>query len=482
MKLKLPEISLKATGLTNLFDVDNHIRKMLGPVINQINRGKSDEGELAEVIKVYSTEDQLEESPVDDEPDYKFIGAIRFRKIYSQQHLSDDQLMVAYPLNLNIVDFPVKGETVFIQKIYNKFYYTDRINIYNNPNNSSSVGSSQKFNIGKSTKSQQTLDTAESEVVENKETLDDVFLGDYFKPNFNIRSLIPNEGDTLIQGRFGNTLRLGSVDNAPTIKLRAGQISDYEKFDEGETLINELNEKAVNTSLEENINLDASSMWMTTDETVSLTPATLEDPNIYPTEVAPEEFGGKQIILNSGRLIFNSKESGILGFSNGPIDFSTLNSFAVAAKQRLDLYSPNINIGRDGNDEPGKTKNIIFRSSNVTTSAVDGRVETYANNIGLYGELSTVGPSPAVRGDELREVLEQMLEMQKVTTKAVQDITAKILTPLLGALTPIVAGATASPLQVSAETLANATQNVLNDLTVKIESLPKILSKVVEIE
>jgi len=482
MKLKLPEISLKATGLTNLFDVDNHIRKILGPVVNQINRGKADEGELAEVIKVYSTEDQLEESPVDDEPDYKLIGAIRFRKIYSQQNLSDDQLMIAYPLNLNIVDFPIRGETVFIQKIYDKFYYTDRVNIYNNPNNASSIGSSQKFNVGKIKKSQKTLDTAESEVVENKENSDEVFLGDYFKPNFNIRSLIPNEGDTLIQGRFGNTIRLGSVDNAPTIKLRAGQISDFEKFDEGDALIEELSEKAVNTSLEENINLDASSMWMTTDETVRLTPATLEDSNIYPTEVAPAEFSGKQIILNSGRLIFNSKEDGILGFSNGPIDFSTLNTFGVSAKQGLNLYSPNINIGRDGNDEPGKTKNIIFRSSNVTTSAVDGRVETYANNIGLYGELLTVGPSPAVRGNELREVLEQILEMQKVTTKAVQNITAQILTPLLGALTPIVAGATARPLQVSAETLANATENTLKDLTIKIESLPKILSKVVEIE
>jgi len=223
-------------------------------------------------------------------------------------------------------------------------------------------------------------------------------------------------------------------------------------------------------------------MWMTTDETVRLTPATLEDSNIYPTEVAPAEFSGKQIILNSGRLIFNSKEDGILGFSNGPVDFSTLNTFGVSAKQGLNLYSPNINIGRDGNDEPGKTKNIIFRSSNVTTSAVDGRVETYANNIGLYGELLTVGPSPAVRGNELREVLEQILEMQKVTTKAVQNITAQILTPLLGALTPIVAGATARPLQVSAETLANATENTLKDLTIKIESLPKILSKVVEIE
>ena len=75
-----------------------------------------------------------------------------------------------------------------------------------------------------------------------------------------------------------------------------------------------------------------------------------------------------------------------------------------------------------------------------------------------------------------------MLEMQKITTKAVQDITAQILTPLLGALTPLVAGATARPLQVSAETLANTTQNVLKDLNIKIESLPKILSRVVEIE
>ena len=82
MKIKLPELSLKATGFTNLFDVDNHIRKMLSPVINQINVGKADEGELAEVVKVYATEEQLDESPIDDEPDYKFLGAIRFRKVF----------------------------------------------------------------------------------------------------------------------------------------------------------------------------------------------------------------------------------------------------------------------------------------------------------------------------------------------------------------------------------------------------------------
>ena len=465
MKLKLPEISLKATGLTNLFDVDNHIRKILGPVVNQINRGKADEGELAEVIKVYSTEDQLEESPVDDEPDYKLIGAIRFRKIYSQQNLSDDQLMIAYPLNLNIVDFPIRGETVFIQKIYDKFYYTDRVNIYNNPNNASSIGSSQKFNVGKIKKSQKTLDTAESEVVENKENSDEVFLGDYFKPNFNIRSLIPNEGDTLIQGRFGNTIRLGSVDNAPTIKLRAGQISDFEKFDEGDALIEELSEKAVNTSLEENINLDASSMWMTTDETVRLTPATLEDSNIYPTEVAPAEFSGKQIILNSGRLIFNSKEDGILGFSNGPIDFSTLNTFGVSAKQGLNLYSPIMNIGRES-----QTKNISLASNQVTLIATDGNVSAFANNINLFGD-GTRDASPAVRGTELRAVLEEMIEVMKTTTSTVQQLIS-----IVTAITP------ATPSGVAAGRLAaKITENIFKQVDAKL-NLPTLLSRVVEIE
>ncbi len=463
MKLKLPEISLKATGLTNLFDVDNHIRKILGPVINQINRGKADEGELAEVIKVYSTEDQLEESPVDDEPDYKLIGAIRFRKIYSQQNLSDDQLMIAYPLNLNIVDFPIRGETVFIQKIYDKFYYTDRVNIYNNPNNASSIGSSQKFNVGKIKKSQKTLDTAESEVVENKENSDEVFLGDYFKPNFNIRSLIPNEGDTLIQGRFGNTIRLGSVDNAPTIKLRAGQISDFEKFDEGDALIEELSEKAVNTSLEENINLDASSMWMTTDETVRLTPATLEDSNIYPTEIAPAEFSGKQIILNSGRLIFNSKEDGILGFSNGPIDFSTLNTFGVSAKQGLNLYSPTISIGRDT-----KTKNLSLESNEVVINATDGYITNIANKIELFGS-GLKDASPAVRGTELKEVLEEMITIMKTLTTGLNQLASAV-----GPALPPVSS-------VSGTVVSSVSENIFKQVDAKLK-LPTLLSRVVEIE
>jgi len=477
MKLKLPDISLKATGLMNLFDVDNHIRKLLSPVINQINVGKADEGELAEVIEVYATEEQLDESPVDDTPDYKFLGAIRFRKIYTQQNLSDDQLMVAYPLNLNIIDFPIKGETVFIQKIYDKFYYTDRVNMFNNPNNAAARGASQKFNIGKSTKSQKTLDTAETGVVENKEKPDDVFLGDYFKPNFNIRSLIPNEGDTLIQGRFGNTLRLGSVDNAPTIKLRAGQISDFDKFDEGNVLIDEINEKPVNAPLEENINLDASSMWMTTDETVKLTPATLEDANIYPTSVAPEVFDGKQIILNSGRLIFNSKEDGILGFSNGPIDFSTLNGFGVSAKQHIDLYSPTINIGRGGSPDAGfkdrtaggKTKSITLQGQDIFLQNEEGYTAIMSKGIEL-GVSDT--QEPAVKGDVLEDILSNLMDV-------VSDLSSAIATIVTTPITIVTPG-TPTPQPYAAE--ASRAYKALSSLATLSIKLNTMKSRVVTLQ
>ena len=466
MKIKIPEIGLKATGFANLFDVDNHIRKILSPVVNQINVGKADEGELAEVVETYDLEDKLPELKDDDVPNYQLLGAIRFRKVYSQQYLTDDKLPIAYPLNLNLVDFPIKGETVFIQKIYDKFYYTDRVNQYNNPNNSSAIGASQRFKVAQNNTSQKTLETAESGIVEDKATTDEVFLGSYFQPNFNIRPLMPNEGDTLVQGRFGNTLRLGSVENSPTIKLRAGQLADFDKFDAGEILMNELENKPVNAPLEENIDLDASSMWMTTNETVSLTPATLEDNNIYPTEVAPAEFSGKQIILNSGRLIFNSKENGILGFSNGPIDFSTLNTFGVAAKQDLNLYSPTIKVGRDG--ENGKTKSISLLGQDIYLQNKSGY--TFVTSKGI--ELGSSNLEPAVKGDTLEEILSELMDV-------VSDLSSAVATIVT---TPITIGVLATPTPQPYAREASRAYQALSSLATLSIKLNTMKSRVVTLQ
>tara|TARA_B100001564_G_scaffold334374_1_gene322809 strand:+ start:826 stop:2310 length:1485 start_codon:yes stop_codon:yes gene_type:complete len=488
--IQLDSISTAVGGLTSTKDVDKHVRLTTSKLIREINVATTTVAVLAEVKKVLTTVQDLE-LDVDDQPKYEELGSIYFQQVNGRgipYETGEARGLRAKPLNTNIKELPVEGEYVMVQKLFGEFFYSSKINLFNNPNNASYQGFDKKFQLSDgNAKRNKTLETADTEIVKNKQDRKGRKLGESFEANFNFRQVVADEGDVVFNGRFGNSIKLGSnirseAKDSPNIKLRAGQLQDAGKFGQ-EGILEQLNNAPLTAPVAENINLDASSMWMTTDETVSLTPATLEDSNIYPTEVAPAEFSGKQIILNSGRLIFNSKESGILGFSNGPVDFSTLNTFGVSAKQGLNLYSPDINIGRGiGNDEPGKTKNIRFRSSNVITSAVDGRVVTYADNIGLYGELSTVGPSPAVRGNELKEVLEQILEMQKVTTQAVSDICSNILTPILTPLTPLLPGATAIPLQVSAETVAKAAENTLKDLTIKIELLPAILSKVVEVE
>ena len=507
-KIQLSSIKTNVGGLTSTKDVDNHLRKTLTQLIREINDVFSDNvHELAEVKKVYATEKDL---PKDNDgvPKYELLGGIEFKNISGK---GTSKGVPAKSLNPNLKQVPVEGEYVLIQRFFGEYYYTPQVNVFNSPNNSSYQGFSrrfQKINKSNTSTSDDTIEQDNTGIVENKSANQVRTLGDKFLSNFNFRQVIPEEGSVILNGRFGNSIRLGSniknsLQDSPNIKLRAGQLQDVTKFGE-ESLVEELNTKPINAGVEENINSDASSMWMTTDETVSLTPATLEDANIYPTSVAPEVFDGKQIILNSGRLIFNSKEDGILGFSNGPIDLSTLDVFSVSAKQRLDLYSPTISVGRRD-----KTKNINLNTSNVTVRGDSGRTLVRANKIKLLGpvegedirragklqpvvrpvtnEFGTKGKkdasfivaprgkdiqvSPAVRGTELRAVLEEMIAVMRTTTSAVIELAG-----VVAAITP------ASPTGLAAGPIAGKiAENIFKQLDTKLK-LPTLLSRVVEIE
>jgi hypothetical protein len=468
--LLLSSIKTTVGGLTSIKDVDKHLRRTLSQLINNINDTYYAVPVLAEVKKVYATEEDLENDD-DGVPKYEYLGGIEFKEVTKKSGTSKG--IPAKSLNSNLTQIPVEGEYVLIQRFFGEYYYTPQVNIFNNPNNSSYQGFSTRFKSKATHRdSSKTIETDNTGIAENKSAAQVRTLGDKFLSNFNLRQIIPEEGNVTLNGRFGNSIRLGSnikngLQDSPNIKLRAGQLQDATKFGE-ESLIEELDAKPINAGVEENINSDASSMWMTTDETVSLTPATLEDNNIYPTEVAPAEFSGKQIILNSGRLIFNSKENGILGFSNGPIDFSTLNTFGVSAKQDLNLYSPTISIGRDT-----KTKNLSLESNEVVINATDGYITNIANKIELLGS-GLKAASPAVRGNELREVLEEMIEIMKTTTSAVRDLAS-----VVGSLSatpgpaPIGVGALPIPAQIA--------ENIFKQVDAKLK-LPTLLSRVVEIE
>ena len=74
------------------------------------------------------------------------------------------------------------------------------------------------------------------------------------------------------------------------------------------------------------------------------------------TPNAPNIYQGKQIIIDSDRLIFNAKDDSILLFSNKAIGFSTNGSFHFDTSNKQDnkfvVNSPNIYLGLKEGDLP----------------------------------------------------------------------------------------------------------------------------------
>tara|TARA_Y100000310_G_scaffold105725_1_gene104245 strand:+ start:79 stop:1704 length:1626 start_codon:yes stop_codon:yes gene_type:complete len=305
--------------------------------------------EAAEVIEVITTEEQLPELTNGD-PDWSFMGAIYARMIHSEFGALVGTLRPIKPLSTTFHDWPLKGEYVvvvsYVSKVgTNETYYTDKINLFNSANANILPGKSG-FRPEDIVSEDGVYDYFEPEGVSYgpfKEIVEEKV----------VRNLWPWEGDKIIQGRMGNSIRFSSnivpeshddeeeAQESPNILIRTGQLLDAEDFDKSE-YVEEL-KNTPNMPVKEDINADGSSIWLTTDQSVKLNiEKTNAEDHSYMTSLHSDDIptnGGKQITINSDRITFNTKKGKILGFSADGIGFSTKKSFSVDADSGMKMNS-----------------------------------------------------------------------------------------------------------------------------------------------
>jgi hypothetical protein len=119
-----------------------------------------------------------------------------------------------------------------------------------------------------------------------------------------INPLQANPGDTLIEGRLGQSVRFGgykgiqsknidsSNDGKPIILISNGQI----KTEEGDSPI------------EEDVNQDFNSIHLLSDHKSDLTAINTKRDSYDVQPVTSNQYVGNQVIVNGGRLFFNAKE------------------------------------------------------------------------------------------------------------------------------------------------------------------------------
>ena len=283
--------------------------------------GQFYELEPLEVLEVHLDDTRNSFPQGSDGPDYTYLGGVKGRLVISETGKNIDKLSDYKPLNPNIQTTPVIGEIVIGVKYLGQLFYTTQVNFFGNPNFNTQHGLSK----GKS------KDTLVSDNIDTANEQDDtgVKLGYYLEPTQDVRRLLPQEGDVIIEGRFGNTIRIGSDiknDNqdSPNIILNAGQSTD--DFPNPKQPI------------EERIDTDGSSVYITTNQPLTFTPG-------IESQLSPPPYEGKNILLSSDRIIFNTK-------NGGDIVFGSNNNISICAPKEVVIEADTTKIGSIGATEP----------------------------------------------------------------------------------------------------------------------------------
>jgi hypothetical protein len=293
--------------------------------------------------------------------EWSSIGGIFFQRVNASNPDKDFTTdNFALPLFPNNKVFPLENEIVYLIALPNNdvqsnvsslsYYYFQPINLWNSnhhnaipdPINDSSIPASQQRDY------QQTSIGAVRKVTDGGT---EIKLGNTFKEKINIKNIQPYEGDVVYEGRWGQSFRLGStVTNSPIpnpwsrvgnngdplLILRTGQYADGK-----DPWIPQV----------EDINKDISSIYATSTQNIPIQVSSKNYNSYKSAPTSPDKFSGEQIILNSGRLLFNTKTDSILFSSKKTINLNSVESINIDSPTFV-VNSKNIFLGDKNATEP----------------------------------------------------------------------------------------------------------------------------------
>lgn len=371
----------------------------------------SSQNELATLAVVYSIILDNTHPKYKDAGD---IGGITFRMISatdSSATAQDNALPIAYPFEKNFINLPLINEKVSIYKDGTNYTYKRIDNdVSGNKNLSSAYDTiSKKF----STTTKESKEISQENKAQNYEKIQSTNIprsssenvssknyngyGGYYTPN-NIHKLTLNEGDTLIESRFGQSIRFSAYNNpnrafAPTLIIR-----------NNESPLTKITPTA-SGSINEDINRDGSSIVLSSGEYIlPFIPGTINDkgntdfqtqPNSF--KPYPEKLKGDQVLINSGRIILSAKNAEMMFYSKGNVGFISDGQFSIDTRLGMNV-SVNDNISFVTNDRDFQIfsgNGSVFLGSKDLEPIVKGQtlVELLSELIQAIGEMQFLTPS-----------------------------------------------------------------------------------------
>ncbi len=207
---------------------------------------------------------------------YDAIGKIFYAEVYIKEGEEYPALLrTAKPIFQFLKQYPLKNEIVMIMSnpgtnIYDaantpSTYYFPNFNVWNHPHHNALPDMRYHTSEQDVKNDYEMINGGLVRTVEDGQT--DIPLGEYFKEKLNIQPLLPFEGDSIVEGRFGNSIRFGATATEAREKTSYSTVGDIGDpitiFRNGQHI--EEDDKGWESTIE-NINTDHSSMYLTSNQ------------------------------------------------------------------------------------------------------------------------------------------------------------------------------------------------------------------------
>lgn len=343
------------------------------------------------------------------------VGRVRIRFLNTEKGIPSSKLPWADPLIPYQTIFPLIGEHVLVFKMQDQYWYIGPLSIKQQLTENATALTGLAANVTTADVLARQQQARLGVTTQLRPNINQV--GTNFKKR-KINPLKPFEGDVIYQGRYGNSIRLGSsqmIESAfgeqyPNIIMRAGQGPNTAKTtdDGGEAALTG-----------ESINNDASSIWMVSNQILGIIPATFGS-NIHLRSLSPQAisggsgqqnivFGGASILLNSDRLIFNSKATSIFMFAKRGIHLNSLDDgFTLDTSGQIILKTPSeVSISGEKTMDIMTKQDLLLLAKRDVSISGDRNVIFYGNEIYLGG--SGVKAEPIVMAKKLKLFMYELL-------------------------------------------------------------------------
>lgn len=358
--------------------------------------------------------------------DWSSIGTIFWDKPTAPNigEINPTSTTTAKPLFPNEKKYPLVNEVVYIISLPNSdnqsspnsisFYYFQPINIWTSNHHNAIPNPYLNTNPPSQQQDYQTTEGGNVRRVTDGGT--EINLGQTFSEKLDIKTLLPYEGDIIYEGRWGQSFRYGSTvndANIPNSWSSAGENGDpitilkNGQYDDG-------NDPWVPQV--EDINTDLSSIYLTSTQTLPIDVASKKYDSYFSSPISTNKFDSEQVVINSGRILFNAKSDNILLSSFDTINLNSINSLNIDTPKTI-IQSKEIYLGDKYATEPVILGDTFLADLQSLLNKINNLTSALMVPMSLYPPVGPNAPLPLVASSVKSQCAKMIGKINKYKSK-----------------------------------------------------------------